>query len=515
MKNFKLFLLLIILSVSIQVVFASNEPIKLATPNASPEAKALLKLYYDISGKYTLTGQHNYPNIKGRNTKFAAKYIGKTPVIYSIDWGFAKDGDTDSHLARPNIVEEAKEQHRLGAIVTICWHAVPPTADEPVTFRPQPGVGSPDSLASVQGKLLDRQFKDILTPGTKLYNRWCAQVDTIAFYLKKLQDAHVPILWRPYHEMNGEWFWWGGRVGQNSTIALYRQLFNRLVNYHKLNNLVWVWNVDRPNKPIMQFSNFYPGNDFLDILSLDVYHNDFSKVYYDSLLALSNGKPIIFGEVGNPPNPEILKNQPKWASYVVWSGMVRNTSKKQYEILDKGPRFLYLEDSSYWNVMALYRNSCGLPQLSLKVVNPSSSKIDFSGEWVLNEEKSSLDNMGVSGLPYKLIIAQKDNDLSIKKTFIVEFVENKITDENLTLDGKEIKTEIFNSPGTKSANWNTGNDTLSIESKASFNRDGKPVQMIVNEKWSSLEHGNHLQINQYSSSFWGERKATLVFDKIE
>ncbi len=515
MKNLKFFVLLISVLALIQPVSGSDKLIRTATPNASPEAKALLKFYYEITGIYTLTGQHNYPNIKGRNTKFATKYIGKTPIIYSIDWGFAKDSDTDSHLARPNIVEEAIQQHRLGAIITICWHAVPPTADEPVTFRPQPGKGSPDSLASIQGKLLDRQFKDILTPGTRLYNRWCIQVDTIAYYLKKLQDAHVPILWRPYHEMNGDWFWWGGRLGQYNTIALYRQLFDRLVNYHKLNNLIWIWNVDRPNKTQMQFSNFYPGNEFLDILSVDIYRNDFNKIFYDSLLALSKGKPIIFGEVGNPPSPEIFKNQPKWASYVVWFGMVRNTSKKQYEILNRDPRILYLEDTTYWNVIAPYRKSCSLPQLTLRIVNPASSKIDFTGEWIINEERSSLDNMGVSGIPYKLMIAQKDNNLEITKTFIVEFAENKITNEKITLNGKEIKTEIFNSPGTKSANWNSSNDSLIIESKASFNRDGKPVPMVVNEKWNLLEHGNTLQMKQYSSSFWGERKIAMVFDRIE
>ncbi len=56
------------------------------TPNASPEARALLKFFYGISGRYILTGQHNFPNVKGRNTEFATEYIGKTPVIYSTDW---------------------------------------------------------------------------------------------------------------------------------------------------------------------------------------------------------------------------------------------------------------------------------------------------------------------------------------------------------------------------------------------------------------------------------------------
>ena len=97
---------------------------------------------------YTLTGQHNYPNVRARNSDFAKKYIGKTPAVWSTDWGFAEDGDTDSYLARPDIIDEAIRQHKLGSIITICWHAVPPTADEPVTFQPRPG-SNPKALASV------------------------------------------------------------------------------------------------------------------------------------------------------------------------------------------------------------------------------------------------------------------------------------------------------------------------------------------------------------------------------
>src|SRR5580698_7747205 len=221
---------------------------KPVTGDASPEATALLQFLCDISGKYTLTGQHNFPNTKSRNSEFASKYIGKTPVIWGTDWGHAKAGDSDSYLARPDIVQEAIRQHQLGSIVALCWHAVPPTTDEPGTFRPLPG-SDPKMLKSVSGQLLDDQFRDVLTPGTPLYLHWCKQVDVIAGYLKQLQDAHVPVLWRPYHEMNGDWFWWGGRTGQYSTIALYRQIYDRLVNFHHLNNLVWVWSMDRPSRP--------------------------------------------------------------------------------------------------------------------------------------------------------------------------------------------------------------------------------------------------------------------------
>ena len=81
-----------------------------------------------------MTGQHNYPATKDRNSKFSAKYIGQTPAIWSTDMGFAKEGDTDSYLARPDIFKEAIRQHKKGSLVTICWHAVPPTANEPYHF---------------------------------------------------------------------------------------------------------------------------------------------------------------------------------------------------------------------------------------------------------------------------------------------------------------------------------------------------------------------------------------------
>jgi len=80
-------LLILCLLFSIHSGAAAVEPVN---PNASPEAKALLNLFYRISGKYTLTGQHNYPDSKDQNTRFAAQYIGKTPVIWSSDMGFAK-----------------------------------------------------------------------------------------------------------------------------------------------------------------------------------------------------------------------------------------------------------------------------------------------------------------------------------------------------------------------------------------------------------------------------------------
>jgi len=505
----KLFLKKLLTIILIIGMFNNARAIQPVNKNSTPEARALLELFYRITGKYTLTGQHNYPDTKDRNSRFAARYIGQMPAIWSSDMGFAKEGDYDSYLARPDIVQEAIRQHKKGSIITICWHAVPPTANEPVTFQPV-GQVEPDALASVQGQLLDEQFKDVLTPGTKLYNKWIAQIDAVAYFLKQLQEAKVPVLWRPYHEMNGDWFWWGGRVGEYSTVKLYQQIYDRYVNYHKLNNLVWVWNVDRPSTPIRKFSNFFPGHDYLDILSLDVYGSDFNQAYYDSLMVLSNGKPLIFGEVGNPPGLEIIDKQPNWTGWVIWAGMVRNLTKKQHIKLVNDPRMLSMEDQAYWDVMAPFRKACDLPPLPLKEKYP----VDYSGEWIFNEEKSKSGNGGFGNIPYKMFVEQDDGILFVKKFTIVEWGNDQITNEEIKLDGTEIKSVLFNAPRISIAGWVENDNSIIINSTTKFNRGGRISEMKSSESWKLSDNKKELKIKQISTGFRGEEQiVTLVFEK--
>jgi mannan endo-1,4-beta-mannosidase len=109
-------------------------------------------------------------------------------------------------------------------------------------------------------ELTDEQWQELLTADAPLRKRWEAQVDVIAGYLKQLRDARIPVLWRPYHEANGDWFWWGGRGGENGYIALYRMTYDRLVHYHHLDNLIWVWNMNAPNgKNAGPYADYFPG----------------------------------------------------------------------------------------------------------------------------------------------------------------------------------------------------------------------------------------------------------------
>lgn len=279
------------------------------SPHASPEARALLHMLYQISGNHTLTGQHNFAAEQEFSTNVFAIYTGKTPAIYGTDLGFSVDGDKDSAYVRHQSVQELVKQFHAGHVIAICWHEVPPTMDEPVTFRGQ-----------IQSHITDQQFEDLLTPGTSVNKHWLAQVDVIAEYLKELQDAHVPVLWRPFHEINGDWFWWNGHRGDaaHGTKQLFRMMFDRLVNFHHLTNLLWVWNPDQPARADRQFVDYFPGLEYVDVLGFDCY-GAFQQSFYDDLNALSGGKVMAISETSNPPAISVYQTQPKWAYYMCWS----------------------------------------------------------------------------------------------------------------------------------------------------------------------------------------------------
>jgi len=287
--------------------------------DATPEARALLQFLYEISGKRTMTGQHNTPREMSQYNDQAAEITGEYPAVWGQDFGFSEDGDMDGINFRPAIVEEAKKQHAAGSVITLMWHAVRPTEEEPVTFK-----GS-----ICDGKLPDADWADLITPGTATHTRWLRQVDVIAALLAQLRDAHIPVIWRPYHELNGAWFWWGARAGKDGYAALYRMMYDRFVNVHKLNNLIWVWNASTPNATILPYADCYPGHEYVDVLAVDIYSNEFEQKHYDGLVKQAEGRPVALGEVGNMPTPEILDAQPLWAWFMTWTNFLTNVNKPE------------------------------------------------------------------------------------------------------------------------------------------------------------------------------------------
>lgn len=291
-------------------------------PNLSETGLELLDYIYSLEkeGK-VLSGMHNYLGQMPKHTDTIHMITGKYPAVSGFDFGFADSThDIDNIKYRAILIDEIKRQHEKGMIITLTYHQANPVIGEPCQF-----------IGGVQSKLSDAEWKDLLTPGTEIYEKWKIQMDLLASYLKQLQDANIPVLFRPYHEMTGSWFWWGGRPGNDGFIALWKQLFDYYVNHHKLNNLVWVWAIDRPWPG---FENFYPGDKFVDILASDIYPLDttvvFRQEWYDSLSKFAGNKPIFIGECSKFPSPEVWKTQPRWTSFMGWSDLPKKENSEAY-----------------------------------------------------------------------------------------------------------------------------------------------------------------------------------------
>jgi mannan endo-1,4-beta-mannosidase len=165
---------------------------------------------------------------------------------------------TDSRTSRgasSTDVEKAIAHAAKGGIVTFVWHwGAPVGLYDTEEQRWWSGFYTAATDFNVATALADTANAN--------YTLLIHDIDTIAVQLKKLQTAKVPVLFRPLHEAEGKWFWWGAQ-GPEPAKKLYRIVYDRLTTYHKINNLVWVWNSVAPT--------WYPGNDVVDIVSADTY----------------------------------------------------------------------------------------------------------------------------------------------------------------------------------------------------------------------------------------------------
>ena len=151
-----------------------------------------------------------------------------------------------------------------------------------------------------------------------------------------------------------------------------------------------------------------------------------------------------------------------------------STPRQGYSVWEKfvaDPGILFLEDDTYGNITENYRQMCDLP--SLKRVKADNPALDFSGVWTLNEQKGDLGNSGISNLPLKLSIYFTENGITINKTIITEFADDRITNESYAIDGSEVKSIFWNAPRITSARWSETADTMIINSKTTFTRGDK------------------------------------------
>ncbi|PKL84371.1 MAG: hypothetical protein CVV24_00070 [Ignavibacteriae bacterium HGW-Ignavibacteriae-3] len=149
------------------------------------------------------------------------------------------------------------------------------------------------------------RLNELIFPGTLAYQKFHIQLDSIASGLKELKDSGVTVLLRLFQENNAPWFWWGSRSSTKPTgnewIAIWIHCFNYLTVEKNLNNLLWVFSPSAKESSISNPSFkrddfYYPGNQYVDILGVDVYNDTLDVPFYNTLK--SYGKPLAVCEFG-------------------------------------------------------------------------------------------------------------------------------------------------------------------------------------------------------------------------
>jgi mannan endo-1,4-beta-mannosidase len=272
-------------------------------PNASQKVNDVLNYLETLKNQnQILAGQHLHEGRVDLYTPISEyqhtyDVTGRYPALLGLDMDFGLHGLVFSSMDenRSKKVDQATQHAAHGGLVTFTWHETSPQAIDDSGWN------------AVNQAMTATHFHDLVTPSTPLYNKWLAHIDLIASYLKELQDNGVVVLWRPYHEMNGGWFWWGNKGTEFK--QLWINMYNRFTNHHNLNNLIWVWS---PNTGDMNnaYTNYYPGDAYVDLGGVDLYtsnRNDAAWTSNNNTLKTKLGsKNFGLTEVGLLTTPEKL-----------------------------------------------------------------------------------------------------------------------------------------------------------------------------------------------------------------
>jgi mannan endo-1,4-beta-mannosidase len=165
-------------------------------------------------------------------------------------------------------------------------------------------------------------------PASPEYKLMIKDIDIISGYLKLLQNKNIPVIWRPLHEAAGNtnayaggtgWFWWGAK-GATSFKLLWKLMFDRMTNYHHLDNLIWVWTSQGND------ADWYPGDNYVDIVGRDLYPStnvhDSQLTEFNKVKAIvSNRKMIALTECGGIPDPDLMfQKGDTWLWFMPWCG---------------------------------------------------------------------------------------------------------------------------------------------------------------------------------------------------
>ena len=256
----KRFYFILIFTCLINCIAVKAQPVdKLATKETS-------RLFHNLqllSQKGTLFG-HQDDMAYGVNWKYqqgrsdVKDITGQYPGVFGWELGgLENDALVNLDSVPFDLMKDyIRKGYEAGAVITISWHL-----NNPLTGK---SAWNPSPLNTIPAIL----------PGgekNKLFNTW---LDKVAVFLQSLQSKNgtpIPVIFRPYHELNGSWFWWGGKnCTPKELIELWKYTVSYLRDTKQIHQLLYAFNTDRFSSE-KEYLERYPGNDWVDIVGFDIY----------------------------------------------------------------------------------------------------------------------------------------------------------------------------------------------------------------------------------------------------
>ena len=286
-----------------------NKCIVPSNTESQPCVARVLSYLADISGERIVTGQHTQ-TIPMEELVKIREVTGKEPALLGFELlaysPNINEQDTDDAcmtevIENRGTLECAYEWAAKKGLITFTWHWFSPLGGRSKAFY---------------AENTDFDADKAVISGTPENKAMISDMDHMAGLLKPFSDKGIPILWRPFHEMDGTWFWWGAK-GADAAKKLWKIMYERFTKVHHLTNLIWVWNAAKPE--------FYPGDDVVDIISCDMYppkheHTAHKEEYYAMEKITDQPKIILIGEIGVLPDvDEINREKIGWTTFMTWS----------------------------------------------------------------------------------------------------------------------------------------------------------------------------------------------------
>ena len=287
----------------------------LSNPYANLKTQNIYQYLLAVYGNRVLTGQcTNY----GTNTETEALYLGlgKYPAIRTFDFiydskSFKKSGFKDE-------VGLAIKWSQAGGLVVYDWHWYAPY-NECAFYTDDTTFSLANTVTTEELAMLPlEEIEKLQTEGKISMEAFkiVEDIDNISTMMQRMEKENVTVLWRPMHEASGGWFWWGAS-GPDAYKWLWTLMYERMTNYHQLDNLIWVWNG--------QHADWYPGDEYCDIVSLDVYNSahDYGtspSAFADLSAWAGNKKLAAMSECATMPDPDlIIRDNAYWLWFAVWN----------------------------------------------------------------------------------------------------------------------------------------------------------------------------------------------------